>query len=152
MAQETNVQRVLTYYKRYKKALVLGALSVIASYAVKVLGPSVVKLAIDDMRQATEAHGPMLHPLYYYGGIFLTIVVVQGVFLFLQRWILIGMSRDVEYDLRNDFFDHLERLSQSFYVKNRTGDLMARATNDLSAVRMMVGPALMYSLGTATVI
>jgi ATP-binding cassette subfamily B protein len=131
---------------------VLGALSVFASYIVKAAGPTVIKLTIDDLRQATEAGASMHRPLALYGGIFLSIVCVQGLFLYLQRWILIGMSRDVEYDLRNDFFEHLERLPQSFYMEHRTGDLMARATNDLSAVRMMIGPALMYALGTVTII
>jgi ATP-binding cassette subfamily B multidrug efflux pump len=149
---KTNVQRVLGYYRSYKRALALGGLSVLASYVVKAAGPTVVKMTIDDLRQAAEAGGPMHRPLAVYGAIFLGIVCVQGVFLYLQRWILIGMSRDVEYDLRNDFFGHLEHLSQSFFMKNRTGDLMARATNDLGAVRMMIGPALMYALGTATII
>jgi ATP-binding cassette subfamily B multidrug efflux pump len=148
----TNAQRVLGYYRRYKRALVLGGLAVVASYLVKAIGPSIIKLAIDDMRAATETGAAMSHPFYWYGGLFLLVVSVQGIFLYLQRWILVGMSRDIEYDLRNDFFAHLERLSQSFYGTHRTGDLMARATNDLGAVRMMVGPALMYGLGTATVI
>jgi ATP-binding cassette subfamily B protein len=148
----TNGQRILGYYKRYKRALVLGGLAVVVSYLVKAAGPSVVKLAIDDMRAATESGAAMRHALWWYGLVFLAIVCVQGLFLYLQRWILIGMSRDIEYDLRNDFYAHLQRLSQAFYTEHRTGDLMARATNDLSAVRMMVGPALMYGLGTATVI
>lgn len=152
MAQLTNVQRVLGYYKRYKRALVLGALSVLASYVVKATGPTVIKMAIDELRTATEAGGDVVRPLVAYSGLFLGIVVVQGLFLYLQRWILVGMSRDIEYDMRNDFFAHLEKLSPSYYITTRTGDLMARATNDLSAVRMMVGPALMYAMGTATVI
>jgi ATP-binding cassette subfamily B protein len=152
MEQKTNVERVLGYYKKYKRALVLGALCVLVSYIVKAAGPTVIERTIDDLRQASEAGAAMYFPLYVYGSILLLIVSVQGIFLYLQRWILIGMSRDVEYDLRNDFFGHLEKLSQSFYMTNRTGDLMARATNDISAVRMMIGPALMYALGTATTI
>lgn len=152
MPAQTNVQRILGYYAKYKRALVFGALAVIASYVVKLSAPSIVKLAIDDLRGATETGEALRHPLYWYGGIFLSIILVQGLFLFAQRWILIGMSRDVEYDIRNDFYRHLERLSSSYYVENRTGDLMARATNDIGAVRMMIGPALMYALGTGTVI
>jgi ATP-binding cassette subfamily B multidrug efflux pump len=78
----------------------------------------------------------------------LGIELVRGVFLFSQRRILINMSRNIEYDLRNDFYEHLQRLPFEFYQTHRTGDLMARATNDLSAVRMIVGPALMYSMNT----
>lgn len=148
----TNAQRIRGYYSRYRRALVLGGLSVILSYLVKLSAPSIVKLAIDDLRATTESGATMQRPLVWYGAVFLSIILVQGLFLYAQRWILIGMSRNVEYDLRNDFFAHLERLSQSFYVTNRTGDLMARATNDLGAVRMMIGPALMYALGTATVV
>ena len=150
---KTNFERTIGYYRNYKRALVLGGLSVICSYVVKAIGPTIIKSAIDDLRQAIEAAGgAMQHSLYIYGGLFLTVVLVQGCFLYLQRWILIGMSRDIEYDLRNDFYQHLERLSASFYGTTRTGDLMARATNDIGAIRMMVGPALMYALGTMVVI
>ena len=78
----------------------------------------------------------------------MAIALVQGVFLFTQRRVLINMSRHIEYDLRNDFYSHLQKLPFEFYQSHRTGDLMARATNDLSAVRMVVGPALMYSMNT----
>src|SRR6202034_1096167 len=71
-----------------------------------------------------------------------------GIFLFLTRWIVIGISRDIEFDLRNDLFAHLETLSYSYYQRMRTGDIMARMTNDLNAVRMLMGPAIMYSANT----
>jgi ATP-binding cassette subfamily B protein len=149
---KTNVQRVLGYYGKYKRALVFGSLAVLASYVVKAAGPTVIERTIDDLRQASATGGPMHFPLVVYGSVLIAIVTVQGLFLYLQRWILIGMSRDVEYDMRNEFFGHLEKLSQSFYMKNRTGDLMARATNDIGAVRMMIGPALMYAMGTSVTI
>ena len=66
-----------------------------------------------------------------------------------MRRIIIGVSRDIEYDLRNDFFAHLQLLPLAYFQARRTGDLMSRATNDLNAVRMMVGPAIMYSANTA---
>jgi ATP-binding cassette subfamily B protein len=72
----------------------------------------------------------------------------QGLLQFLTRWIIIGISREIEFDLRNDLFTHLERLSYSYYQRWRTGDIMARATNDLNAVRMLLGPALMYPANT----
>jgi ATP-binding cassette subfamily B protein len=80
--------------------------------------------------------------------VLLLVAVVKGIFQFLTRWIVIGASREIEFDLRNDLFKHLEGLSYSFYQRTRTGDIMARATNDLNAVRMLLGPAIMYSANT----
>jgi len=84
----------------------------------------------------------------YLAGLLILISLVKGVFLYSQRWILIGISRDIEYDLRNDLFRKLERQDSDFYQRYRTGDIMARMTNDLNAVRMLLGPALMYSANT----
>ena len=69
---------------------------------------------------------------------------IKGVFQYWMRVIIIGISRDIEFDLRNDLFHHLMTLSWDFYGKYRTGDIMARSTNDLNAVRMMLGPGVMY--------
>src|SRR6185369_6160905 len=76
------------------------------------------------------------------------VAAIKGIFQFLTRWIVIGISREIEFDLRNDLFGHLESLSYSYYQRTRTGDIMARATNDLNAVRMLLGPAIMYSANT----
>ena len=76
------------------------------------------------------------------------VAAIKGIFQFLTRWIVIGISREIEFDLRNDLFRHLESLSYSYYQRTRTGDIMARATNDLNAVRMLLGPAIMYSANT----
>ena len=78
----------------------------------------------------------------------MVIALAKGIFQYLTRWILIGVSREIEFDLRNDLFAHLERLSYSFYQRTRTGDIMARMTNDLNAVRMLVGPGIMYTANT----
>src|SRR5204862_1974269 len=78
--------------------------------------------------------------------------LISGAFLFLQRRILISMSRKVEYDLRRDFYVHLVDQPQSFFQEHRVGDLMARATNDLAAVRQLAGPMIMYSLQTLLVV
>ena len=78
----------------------------------------------------------------------LGIAIVGGVFRFLMRRIIIGVSRDIEYDMRNDFFAHLQKLPLAYFQTHRTGDLMSRATNDLNAVRMMIGPAVMYAANT----
>ncbi len=85
----------------------------------------------------------------FYAAITLGLAVADGGFRYLMRIWLIGASRQIEYDLRNAFFAHLERLPLAYFQANRTGDLMSRATNDLSAVRMMVGPAVMYFASTA---
>jgi len=106
----------------------------------------VLKYAIDDLNL-----GVTREKLLFYAGLLLGISLVRGVFLFLMRRIIIGASRDIEYDMRNDFFAHLERLSLGYYQAHRTGDLMSRATNDLNAVRMMIGPAIMYSAQTVLV-
>ena len=88
------------------------------------------------------------HKLLTYALLIIAIALIKGIFQFLTRWVVIGISRDIEFDLRNDLFAHLERLSHSYYQRNRTGDIMARATNDLNAVRMLLGPAIMYSANT----
>src|SRR4029077_14524611 len=86
--------------------------------------------------------------LLEYGSLLFAIRIVGGYFRFLMRRILTGVSRHIEYDMRNDFFAHLEQLPLSYFQFHRTGDLMSRATNDLNAVRMMIGPAVMYSTST----
>ena len=80
--------------------------------------------------------------------ILIAIMAVKGFFSFWSRWILIGVSREIEFDLRNDLFDRFLAMDPEFYVRNRTGDLMSRATNDLNAVRMVLGPGIMYSATT----
>jgi ATP-binding cassette subfamily B protein len=116
---------------------------VIITNIFALLGPWVMKLAIDDLEKNITAT-----ILFYYAGLLVGVALVEGIFRFLMRQTIIGVSRKIEYDLRNDFFKHLQTLSQSFYHKYKTGDLMARATNDIEAVRQVVGPAVMYSFNT----
>lgn len=139
----TPFQRLLSYFKPYRRKIAFGVACVFLTNLVKLAQPIVVRNAVDDLNTQTTGR-----TLLYYGLVTILISVVQGVFLFTQRRVLINMSRDIEYDLRNDFYAHLQRLPFAFYQQNRTGDLMARATNDLGAVRMIVGPALMYSVNT----
>ena len=82
--------------------------------------------------------------MFEFAALLVVLSIVKGIFQYWMRVILIGISRDVEFDLRNDLFSHLVTLSSDFYAKYRTGDIMARATNDLNAVRMMLGPGIMY--------
>src|SRR5262252_7772512 len=137
----TPFQKLVTYYRPYRRQLSVGVTCIFLVNVVKLTGPAVLGHAVDDLKTGIDNF-----KLLRYGGLLVLISLVQGVFLFTQRRLLINMSRDVEYDLRNDFYAHLQKMPMEFFHSNRTGALMARATNDLSAVRLVVGPALMYSM------
>jgi ATP-binding cassette, subfamily B, multidrug efflux pump len=134
---------LVPYLKRHRTGLLVGGLCVLFNNGVWILFPQVLRRAINDLNT-----GVTRHKLLTYSLIIIAIALIKGVFQFLTRWVVIGISRDIEFDLRNDLFAHLERLSYSYYQRNRTGDIMARATNDLNAVRMLLGPAIMYSANT----
>jgi ATP-binding cassette subfamily B protein len=139
----TPTRRLLAYVGRYRTAFTLGFLCIVATTAVSLAGPWVLKYAIDDLTARVTAA-----KLAFYGGALLGLAAVGGVFRFFQRRIIIGASRDIEFDLRNDFFARLQLFEPAYFHRNRTGDLMSRATNDLNAVRMMIGPAVMYLSNT----
>src|SRR5262245_27022592 len=139
----TPLRKLISYFAPYKRAMILGISCVLMTNVLKMPAPLVLLRAVDDL-----AVNVTREKLLEYGGLLVLFALIQGVFLFTQRRVLINMSRDIEYDLRNDFYAHLQKLPFEFYQTHRTGDLMARATNDLSAVRMIVGPALMYSMNT----
>jgi len=132
------------YMKKYRSTLGFGAVCVLLNNGVWILFAQVLARAINDLNS-----GVTRHKLVTYSLLLLAIAGTKGIFQFLTRWLLIGVSREIEFDLRNDLFRHLEGLSYSFYQRTRTGDVMARATNDLNAVRMLIGPAIMYSANTA---
>jgi ATP-binding cassette subfamily B protein len=138
-----NLRPLFPYMRRYRRGFLLGGFFAVCSNAIWVLFPEVIRRAIDDMTKHLSYRGILL-----YAGILVAVALSKGVFLFLTRWVLIGISRDIEYDLRNDLFRVLERQAPSYFQENRTGDIMARATNDLNAVRMLLGPAIMYSANT----
>jgi ATP-binding cassette, subfamily B, multidrug efflux pump len=137
---------LLPYVNRYRRAFLIGLGCVIATTAFQLLGPWVLKYAIDDLNA-----GVTREKLWLYAGLLVVVASIRGLFLFLTRRIIIGASRDIEYDIRNDVFARLERQPAGYYQSRRTGDLMSRATNDLNAVRMMIGPAIMYSATTVLV-
>lgn len=137
-------RRLLGYVFRYRRTFILGFLCVVATAAVGLAGPWVLKHAVDDLAAGGDAVSVRL-----YGLALLGLAAVGGVVRFLMRRLIIGASRDIEYDLRNDFFAHLQRLDLGYFERHRTGDLMSRATSDLNAVRMMIGPAVMYSAMTS---
>ncbi len=138
-----DLRPLFSYMRRYKWGYVGGSLCVVGTNAVYVLFPKVLEKAIDGLR-----NGISHRRLLLFVGSLVAIGLVKGVFLYAQRWILIGISRDIELDLRNDLFRHLEKQDSGFYQRYRTGDIMARMTNDLNAVRMLLGPAIMYSANT----
>jgi ATP-binding cassette subfamily B multidrug efflux pump len=142
----TPSRRLLRYALKYRGSFLVGFLCVIVTSAVGVAAPWVLKYAIDDLMLSADAGTVRL-----YAVALVALAAVGGFFRFLMRRIIIGASRDIEYDLRNDFFAHLQRLDLAYFQRHRTGDLMSRATNDLAAVRMMIGPAVMYSTTTGLV-
>jgi len=138
-----NLRPLVPYLKRYRSGLVWGGLCVLFNNGIWILFPQVLRRAVNDLHS-----GVTRQKLLTYSLLIVAIALIKGIFQFLTRWVVIGISRDIEFDLRNDLFAHLERLSYSYYQRHRTGDIMARATNDLNAVRMLLGPAIMYSANT----
>jgi ATP-binding cassette, subfamily B, multidrug efflux pump len=135
---------LVPYLKKYRSSYLWGGVCVLMMNAAWVLVPPIVGKAIDDMRSV----GVSLHKIGMLALVLLVVSAIKAIFQFLIRWILIGVSREIEFDLRNDLFLHLERLSHRFYQRTRTGDIMAKATNDLNAVRMLLGPGFMYTANT----
>ncbi len=131
------------YLRKYRAGLIFGGVSVLLNNGIWILFPEVIGKAVDDLKL-----GVTRHKLMQWALLLVAVIAAKGIFQFLTRWVVIGISRDIEFDLRNDLFRHLEKLSYSFYQRTRTGDIMARATNDLNAVRMLLGPAIMYSANT----
>jgi len=132
------------YLKKYRRGFLVGTLCVLLLNGIAVQFPQVILRALDYLKNGGRSTGQ----LGFYALLLVGIAVSKGIFQFLTRWIVIGISRDIEFDLRNDMFRHLEQLSFPYYQRTRTGDIMARATNDLNAVRMLLGPAIMYSANT----
>jgi ATP-binding cassette, subfamily B, multidrug efflux pump len=163
----SQLRRLLPYVGRYKGATGFGLLTLLLMGLVGAVPPLIIGALTDLLSKAPatmpnvtglprKLMSPVLH--FYAPGsrhalwilcLFLVgVVVIKGIFSFWSRWILIGISRDIEYDLRNDLLSRLVQLEPEFYVRNRTGELMSRCTNDLSAVRMVLGPGIMYSANT----
>lgn len=134
---------LIPYLKKYQAKIIIGATMVLLTNIVAVVSPWILRNAIDRLYLDISRD-----ILLYYASLLIAASAVEGLFRFLMRRTLIGVSRNIEYDLRNDLFSHLQSLSPSFYQRNPTGDIMSRATNDLSAVRMVLGPGIMYSINT----
>jgi len=137
------LRRVFPYLKPYRKKLLIGFFCIAGTNLFGVLSPLVLKYGIQDLQA-----GVTVEKIFQYSAYIVVIAVVAGIFRYLMRRIIISVSRWVEFDLRNQYYGHLQTLSASFFDKQQTGDLMTRATSDIEAVRMIVGPAIMYSLDT----
>ncbi len=135
------------YLQRYRKGLSLGIASLLMKDAFAAAQPIVIKYGVDSLTR-----GFVLRIVLQLAGLLIGLSLVKGLFQYWMRVIIIGISRDIEFDLRNDLFSHLVELSQDFYSRYRTGDIMARSTNDLNAVRMMLGPGVMYCTETTVML
>ena len=142
-----DLRRLARFFRPYKWSLIFGIACIVAGVIFNVAVPQIVGEALDaNWKQVTWSK------LTVSALKVLVATAMSGLFLFLQRRIIIGMSRNIEYDLREDFYRRLVDQPLSFFHEHRTGDLMARATNDLSAVRQLCGPMIMYSLQTIFVV
>jgi ATP-binding cassette subfamily B multidrug efflux pump len=137
-------RRLRPYLWRYRRSLALGFGALLVKDVCGAALPLLIKAAVDSLSKNVEVRAALIFCVYLIG-----LSVVKGFFQYWMRVILIGASRDIEYDLRNDLFDHLASLSPDFYSRMRTGDILARSTNDLNAVRMMLGPGIMYWVETS---
>jgi ATP-binding cassette subfamily B multidrug efflux pump len=127
------------YLWKYRRGMALGMGALLVNDLMKAALPLAIRGGIDSLMK-----GFRLSLVFEFAALVVLLSLVKGIFQYWMRVILIGLSRDIEFDLRNDLFSHIVTLSQDFYAKYRTGDIMARATNDLNAVRMMLGPGIMY--------
>lgn len=131
------------YIQRYKRKYILGILFVIFTNVFRIANPRIVQNAIDYLKSEFS-----LTQLGWFGSAIVLVALLEGLFLFLMRKNMIVASREIENDLRNDFFEKLLELHPAYYHNMPTGDIMARATNDLSAVRSVLGPGIAYSVNT----
>ena len=134
-----NLRTMWPYVRRYRRGLALGMGALVLKDVFGAALPLVIRSGVD-----TFTSGLSFGIILKFAGLLILFSALKGVFQYWMRVIIIGISRDIEYDLRNDLFGNLVRLSSDFYGRFQTGDVMARATNDLNAVRMMLGPGIMY--------
>jgi len=157
-----NLRHLNKYFVKYKWRFLLGVLFVALSNVFRALQPSVVGDALDKVwvnlktyNSAGEAEREQLYAvlgkeLLELAGILLLLALLMGIFMYFMRQTIIVMSRLIEYDLRKDVFTQYQRLDQAFYRKNKTGDMMARITEDVTKVRMYLGPAVLYGINLTT--
>ena len=135
-------RRVLPYLGPYKRRLAVGFAALVLCRVFYLVVPQVLERAVDALQ--TGVTGDM----WTYGGLIVAAAAGSAVFRYFMRWYLIGVSRFAEYDLRRDFYLHLQRLPAAFYARFRVGDILSRGAQDMNAVRMVLGPGLMYPVET----
>lgn len=138
-----NLFKLKKYFVRYKKKLMWGFVFILFSNAGSVYLPILLKDAINDLQKTISNER-----LLYYAGLIIVTSLIAGIFRFLIRQTIIVVSREIEYDMRQDFWTHIQRLPLRYFQNNSTGNIMAHATNDINAVRGFIGPAVMYSIDT----
>ena len=151
------------YFFKYKTRLLLGTLFITISNMFAIYPAEILRKGIDMVEKGVsvyylfegtplldELSGDFFRLLFWLGIIVIITALLKGIFMFFMRQTIIVMSRLIEYDLKNDIFNHYQKLDLAFYRKNKTGDLMARISEDVSQVRMYVGPAIMYAISTFT--
>jgi ATP-binding cassette, subfamily B, multidrug efflux pump len=137
------LSRLYPHLRRHRIRLLFGFISIVLTNAFLMMGPKVMGEAVNSLSEAVTRS-----TLLYFAGVLIGLTLAEGIFRFSSRWLFIGVSRNIEYALRGELFARLEALPLAFYHKNKTGELMSRATNDLSNVRMLLGPGIMYSMNT----
>jgi ATP-binding cassette subfamily B protein len=146
LAEMRELRTLLPYLRKYRGQVIAGIIFIILTNIFSLLGPRVLRFAVDGLERNITSRRLLL-----FGGLILLVSAIEGFFRYWMRQKIIVVSRLIEYDLRNDYFRHLQRLSRNFFHRVPTGDLMARATNDLSSVRSFLGPGIMYSTNTFAV-
>jgi len=142
--KQHSLLRLLPYLRKYRGRLLLGSLMVLLSNSAGVAIPWILKDATNTIQSGNFTG----RQVAYFALLILLLSALEGIFRFLMRRIMIGVSRYIEFDLRNDLFAHLQKMAVPFFQRRSTGDIMARSTNDLSAVRSVLGPGIMYSVNT----
>jgi ATP-binding cassette subfamily B protein len=143
MRINNNLAKLKTYLLRHKRDLILGAIFALGTNFFALLIPYVLRYTIDGLQTVINKETLLLYAL-----LIASISIMGGFFRYLMTRRLMGVAFQVEYELRNDLFNHLQKLSLSYFHKIKTGDIMARATNDLKAVRMLLGPGIRNLLNT----
>ncbi len=138
-----SLYRLKTYLRRHRWLLATGFLAIVLSNAFEVLVPLIIREAVDGLQEDAN-----MQQFFTYGAMVIGVTALSGLFSFFTRQTIIVASRKMEFELRNDFYAHLQKLSDSFYNNTTTGDLMAHTTNDINQVRNFLGPGIMYSTST----
>lgn len=133
---------------KYKATLLLGLLFIVLTNIFAIYPAEFVRNALDSLIEKlnSQENENISLVLLKYGGLIVLFAILKGIFLYMTRQTIIVMSRKIEFDLKNEVFDHYQKLSIGFYKINKTGDLMNRITEDITKVRMYLGPAIMYSI------